>query len=82
MRAQRGVRDVPADPNQQPIRRTVGRRVARYGRPLTPGDRTALDGMAHYRTRAPKGVFIYYSAAEMDRDRLRWTADAVVERHR
>jgi hypothetical protein len=38
--------------------------------------------MARYRTRAPKGVFIYYSAEEMDRDRLRWTVDAVVERQR
>jgi hypothetical protein len=73
---------VPSDPNQQPIRRTVGRRVARDGGPPTPADRTALDSMARYRTRAPKGVFIYYSAEEMDRDRLRWTVDAVVERHR
>jgi hypothetical protein len=73
---------MPHDPNQQPIRRTVGRRVARFGRPLTPADRAALDGMARYRTRAPKGVFVYYSAEEMDRDRLRWTVDALVERHR
>ena len=70
-----------SDPNQQPIQRTVGRRVARHGRPLTPEGRAALDSMARSRTRAPKGVFIYYSAQEMDRDRLRWTVDAVVERH-
>jgi hypothetical protein len=73
---------VAQDPNQQPIGRTVGRRVARQGQPLTPGDRTAIDAMARFRTRAPKGVFIYYSAEEMDSDRLRWTVDAVVERHR
>jgi hypothetical protein len=37
---------------------------------------------ARYRTRAPKGVLIYYSAEEMEADRLRWTVDAVVEKHR
>jgi hypothetical protein len=68
--------------SQQPIRRTIGRRVARDGRPLTPADREALAQQAQYRTRAPKGVFIYYSAEAMDADRQRWTVDAVVERHR
>jgi hypothetical protein len=68
--------------DQQPIRRTIGRRKSRDGQPLTPGDRAALAAQARYRTRAPKGVFIYYSAAEMDADRLRWTVDAVVEKHR
>jgi hypothetical protein len=48
--------------DQQPIRRTVGKRLARDGRPLTRADRAALSRQAHYRTRAPKGVFIYYSA--------------------
>jgi hypothetical protein len=73
---------VEHDSNQQPIGRIVGRRGPRGGRRLTPADRAALDGMARYRTRAPKGVFIYSSAEEMDRDRLRWTVDAIVERHR
>jgi hypothetical protein len=68
--------------DQQPIRRTIGRRQARDGRPLTAADRAALAAQARYRTRAPKGVFIYYSAEEMDADRLRWTVDAVVEKHR
>jgi hypothetical protein len=67
---------------QQPIRRTVGRRQARDGRPLTPEDRAALARQAQYRTRAPKGIFIYHSAAEMEADRFRWTVDAVVEKHR
>ena len=71
----------PGD-NQQPIRRTVGRCVARDGQPLTPADRAALAQLAQYRTRTPKGVFIYYSAEEMDADRMRWTVDAVVEKHR
>ena len=41
-----------------------------------------MTGLAHYRTRAPKGVFIYRSAEEMESDRLRWTVDAIVEKHR
>jgi len=68
--------------HEQPIQRTVGRRRSRDGRPLTPKDRAALTQQAQYRTRAPKGVFIYYSAAEMDADRLRWTVDAMVEKRR
>jgi hypothetical protein len=71
-----------SDPNQQPIGRTVGRRKSRAGKALTAEDREALARMARYRTRVPKGVFIYYSAEEMERDRLRWTVDAIVERHR
>jgi hypothetical protein len=38
--------------------------------------------MAHYRTRSPKGLFLYRSHAEMDADRLRWTVEAMVERAR
>jgi hypothetical protein len=68
--------------DQQPIRRTVGKRRTRDGQPLTRADRAALARQAQYRTRAPKGVFIYYSAEEMVADRLRWTVDAVVEKHR
>jgi len=68
--------------DQQPIRRTVGKRTTRDGRPLTRADRAALGHQAQYRTRVPKGVFIYYSAEEMEADRLRWTVDAVVEKHR
>jgi hypothetical protein len=68
--------------DQQPIQRTVGRRVPRDGRTLTPADRAAMTRQAQYRTRAPKGVFIYYSADEMEADRLRWTVDAMVARHR
>jgi hypothetical protein len=67
---------------QQPIQRTVGRRRARDGRALTAEDRAAMTRQARYRTRAPKGVFIYTSAEEMEADRLRWAIDAVVEKHR
>jgi hypothetical protein len=68
--------------DQQPIRRTVGRRVPRDGHRLTAEDRAGLARQARYRTRAPKGIYIYYSAAAMDADRFRWTVDAVVEKHR
>jgi hypothetical protein len=66
--------------HQQPIGRTVGRRRARDGRPLTAADRALQNQMAQYRTRAPKGVFKYSSHEEMDTDRLRWLVDAMVEK--
>ena len=45
--------------DQQPTRRTVGKRKTRDGRPLSHADRAALVHQAQYRTRVPKGVFIY-----------------------
>lgn len=36
--------------------------------------------MAQYRTRAPKGVFIYFSHDEMEAGRLRWRVEAMVAR--
>jgi hypothetical protein len=38
--------------------------------------------MAQYRTRAPKGIFLYRSHEEMEADRLRWTVEAIVETER
>jgi hypothetical protein len=35
--------------------------------------------MARYRTRAPKGIFVYASHAEANRDSERWVVDAIVE---
>lgn len=67
---------------QQPIQRTVGRRQSRDGQPLSAEDRAAMAQLARYRTRAPKGVFIYGSAEEMENDRMRWTVDAMVEKLR
>ena len=63
--------------DQQPIRKTVGRRQSREGRALTSADRAAMAEMARYRTRVPKGVFIYSSHEEMEADWLRWHADAM-----
>jgi len=73
-------------PDQQPIQRTVGRRVSREGQPLTGPDRTidreAMARNARYRTRAPKGVFFYSSHEEMAADRQRWTIDLMAERNK
>jgi hypothetical protein len=68
--------------NQQPIQRTVGKRTPRDGQPLSPADRAAVNANANYRTRAPKGVFLYRTHEEMEADRLRWTVDAMVQRQR
>jgi hypothetical protein len=38
--------------------------------------------IAGYRTRVPKGVFIYRSREEANRDRDRWVLDAMVEARR
>jgi hypothetical protein len=37
--------------------------------------------MAAYRTCAPKGVFIYRSHEEANRDSERWIVDAIVAKH-
>lgn len=68
--------------DQQPIFLTVGKRQNREGRPLTAADRTRMTEMAQYRTRAPKGVFVYDSHEKMAADRLRWLVDAVVAKAR
>ena len=65
---------------QQPIGRVIGRRRPRDGRALTASDRDRMTSMAQYRTRAPKGVFIYDSHADMEADRLRWLVEAMVEK--
>lgn len=63
--------------------RIVGKRVSPpVGEPPPAAAREALKAMAQYRTRAPKGIFVYRSHAEMEADRLRWTVDAMVERAR
>src|SRR6185436_17207821 len=56
--------------------RVVGRRQAPpVGEPPPKATRDALAKMAEYRTRAPKGVFIYRSHEEANRDRERWIVD-------
>ncbi len=66
--------------NQQPIQRTVGKRLSRDGQALTTQDRAAMTSLAQYYTRAPKGIFRYLSAAQMHDDRQRWTVEAVLAR--
>ena len=65
------------DHEEQPIRLTVGRRRARTGQPPDDATRTALASMANYRTRVPKGVYLYESHEAMAADRLRWAIEAV-----
>lgn len=68
-------------PDQQPIQRTIGKRV-----PPPPGvlpsaqARAAMTANAQYLTRTPKGIFFYKNHDEMIRDRDRWTLDAVLAR--
>lgn len=73
-------RAVSSTIDQQPIQRTVGRRQARDGQPLGAADRAAMTENARYLTRAPKGIFRYRSAEEMNADRQRWIVAAVVDR--
>jgi hypothetical protein len=69
------------DPDQQPISRVVGRRVAPpRGAFPDASVRAAMDAMLQYRTRVPKGVFYYQNHEAMTRDRERWTVDAIVAR--
>jgi hypothetical protein len=68
-------------PDQQPVQRIVGRRKSPpVGEPPPAATRAAMAALAQYRTRAPKGIFIYSSHEEMARDRERWTVAAIVER--
>jgi hypothetical protein len=59
--------------------RVVGRRrPAPAGEPPPEVSRQAMSQMAEYRTRAPKGVFIYSSHEQANRARDAWLIDAVV----
>lgn len=61
--------------------RVVGRRSRPpIGEPPTEETQRAHASLLQYRTRAPKGIFIYRSHEEMEADRMRWTVEAVVER--
>jgi len=70
-------------PDQQPIQRVVGTRVAPPpGAVPGAAARAAMVANARYRTRVPKGIFFYQTHDEMLRDRERWTVDAIVARQR
>ncbi len=61
--------------------RVVGRRTRpAVGQMPSAEARAAHASLLQYRTRAPKGIFIYRSHEEMEADRLRWTVEAMVER--
>lgn len=66
--------------DQQPTQRVVGKRERRPLGEVPPADaREALARDARYRTRAPKGIYVYASHEEMSRDRERWLVERMVE---
>ena len=63
--------------------RVVGRRSPPPGGAFPSQEaRKAMTQMAHYETRAPKGVFRYKSHEEANRDRDRWLALAMADKQR
>lgn len=59
--------------------RILGRRErAPLGQPPDAVARAALARMGRYRTRAPKGVFVYRSHEEANADQQKWLVEAVV----
>lgn len=60
-------------------RRTAGPRstATDLGQPPSDEARAAMTHMASYRTRVPKGVFIYSSHEEANRDWERWRLAAM-----
>lgn len=78
------IRRMVRDPlTDEVFARVVGRRRApEIGEAPSRATREALARMARYRTRAPKGVFIYRSHDEANADRDRWTVEAIVDAHR
>jgi hypothetical protein len=60
-------------------RRVIGKRRLRAGEgPPSREARAAMDQMGRYRTRAPKGIFIYPNHEQANTDRERWLVDAMV----
>ena len=57
--------------------RIVGRRRSRQGAPPSLEARAAMAQMARYRTRVPKGVFIYASHEEANAAWDRWRLEAM-----
>lgn len=64
--------------------RQVGRRqrsprsnATNLGQPPNAAARNALAQMGQYRTRAPKGIFIYASHEAMNQDWERWRVEAM-----
>jgi hypothetical protein len=72
------------DDSQTPERfiRVVGKRQPTPQGATVPREaRVAMGEMARYRTRAPKGVFIYSSHEAANRDREKWLVEAMVVVH-
>ena len=71
------------DVDDERFLRVVGKRKRpEPGVPPSRIARQAMGEMARYRTRAPKGIFLYRSHEEANRDRDAWLMDAMVEKRR
>lgn len=63
--------------------RVVGvRRAAHGGSPPSAQSRAAMTEMAQYRTRVPKGVFVYASHEAANADWERWRIDGMLANSR
>jgi len=72
-------RGMPFDPRaSEPFMRVVGKRPEpAAGSPPSAEARAAMTAMAQYRTRVPKGVFIYASHEAANSDWERWRIDGM-----
>jgi hypothetical protein len=62
--------------------RVLGARRAALGGPPNAASRAAMTEMAQYRTRVPKGVFIYASHEAANGDWERWRIDGMLANSR
>ncbi len=63
--------------------RVVGRRLRpEIGEPPTAEARAAMTALARRRTAAPKGVFIYRSHEDANRDRETWLHEEMIQADR
>ena len=68
-------------PEEERFLRVVGKRLpAPAFQPPPPETRAALNAMADFVTRSPKGVFRYASHADANEARERWLVDAMIAR--
>jgi hypothetical protein len=67
--------------DEQPIQRVIGKRTAAPPGTLpSPAARSAMTANARYLTRFPKGIYLYDSPEQMNRDRERWTVELMLAR--
>ncbi|MBL8484702.1 MAG: hypothetical protein JNJ60_21085 [Rhodocyclaceae bacterium] len=70
-------RSAPLDEEHSVVGLRLNRRLG--DGPPDAEARRMLTDMAHYRTRAPKGVHFYRDHAAMEADRFKWQVEAIVD---